>query len=131
MKDENIILGAGITGLAAGMVFGSSVFDANNVAGGIRHSYYIKPQQSEKIKDIGQKKDAYRFENREGYWIFGTDDFVLSFINTLSSTKSYIRKSAVYFPEKDLYVPYPLQNYLSYLPKKNNPKSIKRISAGL
>jgi len=127
MKDRSIVLGAGVTGLAVGMVSGFSVIEASDVPGGICHSYYIKPQQSEKIKDIGQKKDAYRFENGGGHWIFGTDDLISSFINTLSSTKSYVRKSAVYFSEKDLYVPYPLQNYLSYLPKKITQKALKEL----
>ena len=39
---------------------------------------------------------------------------VLRFIHSISPTKSYTRKSSIYLPDKELVVPYPLQNHLRY-----------------
>ncbi|MBN1625856.1 MAG: FAD-dependent oxidoreductase, partial [Deltaproteobacteria bacterium] len=37
------------------------------------------------------------------------------FINKFSSVKSYTRRSSVYFRDRDLYIPYPIQNNLRFL----------------
>ena len=39
MKEDTIILGAGMTGLAAGLASGASIFDAADHPGGICSSY--------------------------------------------------------------------------------------------
>lgn len=125
MIDENIILGAGITGLSAGISTGKQIYEANGIPGGICASYYVN---SEGKRSYSRKDDeTYRFEVGGGHWIFGADDSVLDFINNLSPVKSYERKSAVYFPDWDLYVPYPLQNHLSYLPKDIGEKALDEI----
>jgi protoporphyrinogen oxidase len=59
--------------------------------------------------------EVYRFEIGGGHWIFGRDRAVLHFIRRLAPVRSYRRRSTVYFPKRDLYVPYPIQNYLSHL----------------
>lgn len=109
MREKIIILGAGVTGLAAGIKTGAPIFEANPYPGGICHSY---------------TKNGYRFEIGGGHWIFGDDKPTLKFIRSLSPLKSYQRKSAVYFPDKGLYIPYPLQNHLSYLPKEIAKKAL-------
>lgn len=109
---ETIILGAGVTGLAAGIKAGAPIYEANTYPGGICRSYILK---------------GYRFEKGGGHWLFGDDKKTLSFIRSLTSLKSYRRKAAVFFPEKNLYVPYPLQNYLSYLPKEISHQALKEI----
>ena len=38
-----IILGGGMTGLAAGMTSGGPVYEASNAPGGICSSYYVRP----------------------------------------------------------------------------------------
>jgi len=40
---------------------------------------------------------------------------VLRFIRSLTPVKSYTRESAVYLPDQELFVPYPIQNHLRYL----------------
>lgn len=107
-----IILGAGVTGLAAGIKTKAPIYEANSYSGGICYSYI---------------KNGYRFEAGGGRWIFGTDKPTLDFIHSLSPLKTYQRKSAVFFPKENLYVPYPLQNHLSSLPKKITRKAIKEI----
>lgn len=42
---ETFILGAGMTGLAAAMVSGLKVYEAQEVPGGICSSYYLKANQ--------------------------------------------------------------------------------------
>jgi len=42
---ETFILGAGMTGLAAGMISGLKVYEAEEVPGGICSSYYLKANQ--------------------------------------------------------------------------------------
>lgn len=99
-----LILGAGVTGLAAGISSGGTVLEQNKFAGGICSSYY-------RTTNAG----AYRFEHGGGHWIFGGERNILNWIEERSACKSYNRLSAVYFPDRDLYVPYPIQNHLSSL----------------
>jgi len=52
---------------------------------------------------------------------------VLEFIKSLTPVNEYSRKSSVYFPDKELYIPYPIQNNLSHLGKDIASKVIKEI----
>jgi len=70
-KSETIILGGGMTGLAAGYVSNIRVFEAELVPGGICSSYYIKPNESRLYYKEPEDKEAYRFEIGVGHWIFG------------------------------------------------------------
>nr|WP_166481966.1 FAD-dependent oxidoreductase [Scytonema sp. UIC 10036] len=115
---ETIILGGGITGLAAGITSGAPVFEAVNSPGGICASYYVRPGEKERLNQAPKDQEAYHFEIGGGHWIFGVDPAVLNFITTLTSVKSYARRSSVYFQEKKLYVPYPIQNHLRFLNSK-------------
>jgi protoporphyrinogen oxidase len=113
---KTCILGGGMTGLAASMASGWPVYEACDAPGGICSSYYITPggQKSHLAPEDGE---AYRFEIGGGHWIFGGDPSVLRLIRSITPVKQYGRSSAVFFPDNDLYVPYPLQNHLSYLPE--------------
>ncbi len=123
--NKKVILGAGITGLSAGMSTESLIYEASDIAGGICASYYMDLEGN---KNYSRKTGgSYRFEIGGGHWIFGADAPILSFINNLSPVKSHERKSAVYFPDLDLYVPYPLQNHLFYLPQDIKKKAIEDI----
>lgn len=126
-NNANLILGGGITGLAAGSVSGLPVYEADTVPGGICSSYYLKPGSSKKLFKAPEDEEAYRFEIGGGHWIFGGDPAVLHYIKSLTPVKSYKRKSAVYFSKENLYVPYPIQNNLSYLGKKTASKAINEI----
>lgn len=109
------ILGAGITGLAAGLASGLPVYEAAPTPGGICSSYYIRPKSQERLPLAPTNDEAYHFELGGGHWIFGGDPTVLRFIRSLTPVKSYQRRSAVFFAKQNLYVPYPLQNHLGYL----------------
>ncbi len=120
-----IIIGAGVTGLSAGLKNGCIIYEANSISGGICASYYVGLDGRKYYHR--ENEETYRFEIGGGHWIFGADNEILNFINSLSPTKKYERNSAVYFPDWDLYVPYPLQNHLFYLPKDIREKALQEI----
>jgi len=110
-----IILGAGITGLAAAYASGHPVYEARSNPGGICSSYYMVPGGAERLPQRPVDQKVYRFEIGGGHWIFGGDPAVTRFIDALTPLKAYRRHSAVYLPRRDQYVPYPLQNHLNHL----------------
>lgn len=119
------ILGAGITGLSAGIASGSEIFESSKIPGGICASYYAGLDGGKSFHR--ESEDTYRFEVGGGHWIFGADNEVLNFINKLSTVKSYVRKSSVYLSDLDMHVPYPIQNHLYYLPKDIIHKALNEI----
>jgi protoporphyrinogen oxidase len=115
MADETLILGAGMTGLAAGIVSGAPVLEASDGPGGICRSYYLRPGDDRVLHQAPEDGNAYRFENGGGHWIFGGDPAVLDLLGRLAPMERYARRSSVFFPGSRQYVPYPLQNHLRYL----------------
>lgn len=90
---KTVILGAGISGLAAAYKTGGTVYEAMATPGGICLSYYVS---------------GYRFENGGGHWIFGVDKQAERFIKKFVECKRYKRDAGVYFNK--IY-PYPIQNH--------------------
>ncbi len=125
-----VILGGGMTGLAAGAASGWPVFEAEATAGGICSSYYVRPNGVQRLGASPDDGEAYRFEIGGGHWIFGGDPVLTRFLRSLTPVKSYPRLSSVFFPERDLYVPYPLQNHLSYLPQEIRVKALTEMLTG-
>lgn len=118
MSEGKIILGAGVTGLAAGVVSGLPIYEAEEHPGGICSSYYMRPGDSRRFFTPPADGEAYRFEIGGGHWIHSGDPMVLHFMKSMVSMKSYKRLSSVFFPDQDLFVPYPLQNNLRFLGPK-------------
>jgi protoporphyrinogen oxidase len=108
-----IILGGGVSGLAAGYASGLPVFEAQDQPGGICASYHLK---------------GYRFEVGGGHWIFGGDPFVHSFLDRLTPMTKHQRISGVWFPADQSYVPYPLQNHLRFLPPATAKRALKEMT---
>ena len=124
----NAILGAGMTGLAAAWASGLPVYEAEAAPGGICSSYYIHPENHLQLHIASKDSEAYRFEIGGGHWIFGGDPVVLRFLRSLALVKSYERRSAVYFSRAGLYVPYPIQNHLSYLGEEVAVKALTEMT---
>jgi len=122
-----MILGAGMTGLAAAWTSGFPVYEAEETPGGICSSYYVKPGDSKRLHLEPEDGEAYRFEIGGGHWIFGGDSILLEFIKSLTPLKFYHRKSSVFFPEEEKYAPYPIQNHLAYMDKDFAVKAIEEM----
>jgi protoporphyrinogen oxidase len=116
-----------MTGLAAGWVSHWPVYEAGQAPGGICSSYYVCPGAQTKLHHPPADGEAYRFEQGGGHWIFGGDPAVLRFIRGLAPVKRYERRSSVFFPDQDLYVPYPLQNNLRCLAEAVRLKALTEI----
>jgi protoporphyrinogen oxidase len=125
---KKFILGGGMTGLAAGISSGLPVFEAATHPGGICSSYYVRPGTQERLLQAPANGEVYRFEIGGGHWIFGGDPTVLHFIKQMAPVKSYHRRSSVYFAERNLYVPYPLQNHLRFLDKETAVQALKELT---
>jgi len=126
---STVILGAGMTGLAAGRASGGVVYEASDAPGGICSSYYMAPGDTERHPSR-HREDAYRFELGGGHWIFGGDAAVLSLIDRLGGSRRYERRSAVYFPDEKLRVPYPLQNHLHHLGSDVAARALAEMASG-
>jgi protoporphyrinogen oxidase len=98
---RTIVLGAGVTGIAAGRARDSVVYESCDRPGGLCASYYLPP--------------GYRFEIGGGHWIFGGDPSIRRLLRSATPMKAYRRRSAVFFSKQQRYVPYPLQNHLDHL----------------
>lgn len=121
------ILGAGITGLSAGYSLNVDVFEAEAYPGGICSSYYLNIGNNEKHTGLSRQSSGYRFEIGGGHWIFGGDPLILRFVRSLTPIKFYQRRSAVFFPDRDLFVPYPIQNHLRLLGSKMAAQALSEI----
>jgi protoporphyrinogen oxidase len=114
MQRKTIILGGGMTGLAAGIVSGAQVFEASDEPGGICSSYYIPPGQKRRLSSPPDNNETYRFEIGGGHWIFGGEPDIVSFIENYTAVKAYERDSSVLLKNMDINVPYPIQDHLEY-----------------
>lgn len=123
-----VILGAGVSGLAAGLVGQAPIFEAASVPGGICSSYYVRPGEQKILAQCPTDEEVYHFEIGGGHWIFGGDPAVLQFIRSLAPCGTYERKSAVYFRRRDLYVPYPLQNHLRFLSPQERVQALVEMA---
>lgn len=115
MPPETIILGAGITGLSAGLDTDAPVFEAEEGPGGIIASYYVGADGASHPRRVDE--ETYRFELGGGHWIFGGNPELLDYLGQFCTLRRYDRRSAVWFPDRELYVPYPIQNHLAHLPE--------------
>jgi protoporphyrinogen oxidase len=118
MNDRTLILGAGMTGLAAGMASGLPVLEAAGRPGGICCSYYLTPGSDRPLAEPPADDHAYRFETGGGHWLFGGDPGVLRFIRSLVPVARHARRAAIFFPDTQRYVPYPIQNHLRFLDRE-------------
>jgi protoporphyrinogen oxidase len=118
-----------MTGLSAAYASGIEVYEASDGPGGICSSYYLRPGETRRMSFPPQDDEVYRFEIGGGHWIFGDDPVLLHFITNLVSLKRYLRRSAIYFPTENQFIPYPIQNHLRFLSPDKAAKVLEEISA--
>jgi len=127
MRTKTVILGAGVTGVAAGLASGFPIFESARNPGGICTSYYRCKNDSNRHFNPDGLADAYHFELGGGHWIFGGDPLTLKFLNHFSRLKTYQRHSAVFFEADHKRVPYPIQNHLYCFDEKMKQKIVSEI----
>jgi len=123
----NVILGAGVTGLAAGLASGWPVYEAEQAPGGICSSYYLG-SGNVRTHNPPARGECYRFELGGGHWIFGGERPVIEFIHSLAAVKRYSRRSAVFFPDGKTLVPYPIQNHLKHFDCQIADKALREMA---
>ena len=84
---RSIILGAGVTGLAAGFKTGFPIYEASDKPGGICRSY---------------ERDGFEFSVGGGHWIFGD----IGEVKNLVELNTYERRAGIYYNHT---FPYPFQ----------------------
>lgn len=110
-----VVVGGGVTGLAAAMATGATVLEAAPEPGGICSSYYVRPGTTARLARRPDDGDAYRFEIGGGHWIFGGDPEILDLIDALASMEQHERRAEVHFASTGACVPYPFQDHLASL----------------
>ena len=115
--EDCIILGSGITGLAAGYISGWKIFEQLKMPGGICGTYGVFPKTGVNVYPQEIRQDIFRFEIGGGHWLWGSDKQALAFLKTFGRFRKYARRVSVYLPELELLVPYPLQYNLWKLPR--------------
>jgi protoporphyrinogen oxidase len=126
---RTIVLGGGVTGLAAGMAGGLDVYEAAPHPGGICASYYVRPGTTVRLPERPADDEAYHFEIGGGHWIFGGDPTVLELIERLTPCRRYTREAGVFFHETGRTVAYPLQHNLRHLDAAVAAKGLAEMEA--
>lgn len=103
------------------------MYEKKEFPGGICSSYYMKSGNKERSTLRSLDEDDYRFEYGGGHWIFGSDRETLRFLARFDHLHAYDRKSSIYLPAYDVFVPYPLQNNLRHLPEEKSKEIISDI----
>lgn len=108
----DVVIGAGVTGLACGWASGLPVYEASTSPGGICASYYVRPD-GEVLDGAPDDGEAYRFEIGGGHWLFGGTPEVLETLGRLAPLRRYQRRARVRlrFPDERV-VSYPVQYHL-------------------
>ncbi len=106
MPKRIVILGGGVTGLAAGIASGGTILEKEAEPGGLCRDYVV---------------NGCRLHRGGGHWLFGGDRVTRAWVGTLAPTRTYERDAAVYFSKDEMIVPYPIQKYASLIPPKELP----------
>ncbi len=130
MNEARYIIGAGMTGLSAGLHSGYPILEAASAPGGICASYYLRAGDSTRLLTAPADGEAYRFEFGGGHWIFGGDEGVIALIERFAPVRRYARRSSVYLPGIDRLVPYPIQYHLHHVPEPDARAVLRELEAG-
>ncbi len=125
----HFIVGGGVSGLAAGMASGASVYESHPWPGGLCASYYVESVSGLRRPAPPDDGEAYRFEVGGGHWVWGADPVVWHLFRSMVEWRTYVRRAVVFLPSRDLVVPYPLQYHLRYLGQHTGVAVLREIEA--
>lgn len=97
------------------MASGLPILEAAETPGGICASYYRQPGSATRLSAAPANGEAFRFERGGGHWIFGADPSILPLLNGMRPLTMHHRNATVFFPDRQLHVPYPIQNHVELL----------------
>jgi protoporphyrinogen oxidase len=129
MGNDCFILGAGITGLAAGWASGLPIFEASSAPGGLCRSYYMRPGGEKRLSKPSSDSDVFRFETGGGHWLFGADQDIGRFLGSFDCWELHRRFSGILLGQDDRILPYPLQYNLRSLGPRLARKAVSEIRA--
>jgi protoporphyrinogen oxidase len=110
-----LILGGGMTGLAAGLASGGLVLERRQQPGGICASYSLRPGSTRRCYGRCDDEETYRFEIGGGHWLWGADPVVMRLLRSFTPFRAYERNASVFLPDRGLSTPYPIQDHLHCL----------------
>jgi len=124
-----VIIGGGISGLFCGLLTGAPIYEQNNYPGGLLASYCLNLHSGEKSHCRNKEEDAAFFEICGGHWLWGVDrnETIYRTLTRFSDFRRYLRRSSVYLSDYDLFIPYPLQYHIKYLPRDLRDKALEDI----
>lgn len=108
-----MVLGGGVTGLAAARASGGIVLEASPAPGGLCGTYHLTPD-GERLVAPPADGEAYRFEVGGGHWLFGGDPDTVAMVEALAPCRTYRRRSAVLLGDGTR-AGFPLQHHLAAL----------------
>lgn len=95
---KTLILGAGFSGMAAGIATGAPIYEATDHAGGICRTY---------------KLNGYEFDTGGPHWLFGHNK-AIEWVKGIIPLTSYERRAGVYY---NAILPYPIQTWATREPE--------------
>lgn len=110
-----IVLGAGVTGLAAAATLRVPLYEQAELPGGICRSYYVKPGGSEILSRAPGDEEAYRFEVGGGHWMFGGEETTMAVLARRAKLRTYSRRAVIRLGRLGKTVSYPMQANVSAL----------------
>lgn len=113
MRRDVVILGAGISGLAAAYATRGVAYEAEETVGGLCCSYRCRPS-GVRVRD--DDAHGYRFEVGGGHWIFERSERLDAFLERFGRPRTYSRRAAVRLNRLGVTLPYPLQHHVGDLP---------------
>ena len=126
---ETLVIGAGVTGLAAGLHSGGVVLERADGPGGICRSYYLRPGDTTLLDTQPGDGTAYRFEIGGGHWLFGGPPEVLKLLDAHADLRRYRRDATVRLEASGQTVPYPIQAHLDHLDDATRSRITAELSS--
>ncbi|MGZ4675699.1 MAG: FAD-dependent oxidoreductase [Acidimicrobiia bacterium] len=126
---DALVIGGGVTGVAAGLRSGAPVLEQTDGPGGICRSYYMVPGSTEILDTEPADRTAYRFEVGGGHWIFGGMPEVLSELASYCDFRTHRRVATVHLGASGITVPYPLQAHVAHLDPQTRGRAEAELAA--